>query len=160
MARVTRRAASIAAALAAVLALNACGGDASSTKDKNSYAQKVNTAQTTFAETVTTVSQESGSKSSISRQQKTLRRFETAIESVVKDLRAIDPPSEVTKEHEQLTAVMSGFGKAISDANDAMRNPTPRAIDQAQERIAAATQSVNSRVNAAIAAINSKLKGT
>ena len=158
MARVTRRVASIAAALVAVLALVACGGG-TSTKDKNAYAEKVNAAQTKFAETVTTVSQQGGSKNSISQQQKTLRRFETAIEGVVKDLRAIDPPSEVSKEHEQLTSVMSGFGKAISDANAAMRNPTPSAIDQAQARISAATQSVNARVNAAIAAINTKLKG-
>jgi hypothetical protein len=159
MARLTRRLASIAAAVVAVAARAACGGGGTSTKDKNAYAEKVNAAQTKFASTVTTVSQDGGSRNSISQQRKTLRRFQAAIESVVRDLRAIDAPSEVTKEHQQLTNVMTGFGKAIGEANAAMRNPTPRGIEQAQQRVSAATQSVNARVNAAIAAINVKLKG-
>lgn len=159
MARLTRRFAPAAAAIVVAAALVACGDGGTSTKEKNAYAEKVNAAQTKFASTVTTVSQSEGSKNSISRQRETLRRFEAAINGVVRDLRAIDPPSEVTKEHARLTAVMSGFGKAIGDANDAMSNPTPRGIEQAQQRIATATQSVNARVNAAIAAINVKLKG-
>jgi hypothetical protein len=148
-----------AAALVAAVALVACGDSGTSTKEKNAYAEKVNAAQTKFATTVTSVSQSGGASNSISRQRETLRRFEAAIESVVRDLNAIDPPSEVTKEHAQLTRVMSGFGKAIGDANAAMRNPTPRGIEQAQQSVATATQSVNARVNAAIAAINVKLKG-
>jgi hypothetical protein len=158
MARLTRRLASIAAAVVAAASLSACGDGGTSTKDRNAYAQKVNEAQTKFASTVTTVSQ-TGGQNSIRQQQKTLKSFQSAIESVVRDLRAIDAPSEVTKEHEQLTSVMTGFGKAIGDANAAMRNPTPRGIERAQEQVATATQSVNARVNAAIAAINVKLKG-
>ena len=158
MARLTRRCASIAAARVAAGVLGACGSSGTSTKDRNAYAEKVNAAQTKFASTVTTVSQAGGSSSSISQQRKTLERFQAAIESVVRDLRAIDAPSEVTKEHKQLTSVMTGFGKAIGEANAAMRNPTPRRIEQAQQRVQAATQSVNARVNAAIAAINVKLK--
>jgi hypothetical protein len=158
MARLTRRFALIAAALVACVTLVACGDGGTSTKEKNAYAEKVNAAQTKFASTVTTVSQSEGSNNSISHQRETLRQFEAAIDSVVRDLRAIDPPSEVTKEHARLTAVMSGFGKAIGDANAAMKNPTPHGIEQAQQQIATATQSVNARVNAAIAAINVKLK--
>jgi hypothetical protein len=108
---------------------------------------------------VTTVAQETGAKNSVSQQQKTLQRFSKAIDGVVADLRGIDAPSEVTKEHERLTAVMAGFGNAISEANAAMRNPTPRAIELAKRRVATATESVNARVNAAIAAINVKLRG-
>lgn len=158
MARVTWRVALIATAILAVAVLAACGGGSSS-KDKNAYAKKVNAAQTNFAQTVSTVAQAGDSKNSVSQQQKTLRRFETAIDGVVRELRGIDAPSEVTKEHERLTAVMTGFGKAISEANDAMRNPTPRTIELAKKRVATATESVNARVNAAIAAINAKLRG-
>jgi phage-related tail protein len=159
MARLLRRGALVCMAILAMWTLAACGGG-TSTSDKNAYAKKVNAAQTKFAETVTTVSGQGGSKTnSIRQQQATLVRFQTAIEGVVKELRAIDAPPEATKEHERLTAVMAGFGKAIGDAGKAMRNPTPSGIELAKRSLATATQTVNARVNAAIAAINLKLRG-
>jgi hypothetical protein len=157
MARLTRRLAASVTAIVAVAVMAGCGG--TSTKEKNAYAREVNAAQQRFATTVSTVDQQSGSESSITRQQRTLRRFKKAIDSVVGDLRKIDPPSEVTKEHGRLVAVMSGFGKDIGQANDAMKDPTPEAIDLAKRRLATVTQSVNARVAAAIAAINVKLRG-
>lgn len=157
MARLNRRVAATATAFVAVLALAACGGG-TSTKEKNAYAQQVNAAQQRFASTVSSVSQQTGSNS-IRQQQRTLQRFEIAIAGVVKELNAIDAPSEVTKEHERLTSVMTGFGKAIGQANDAMRNPTANRIETAQRDVATATSSVNARVSAAIAAINAKLRG-
>ncbi|HUR86191.1 MAG TPA: hypothetical protein VMY78_12675 [Solirubrobacteraceae bacterium] len=160
MARVTRRVVAVVAPILAALALVACGDSGTATSDRNAYAEKVNDAQTTFATTVTSVARGAGAKSSVSQQQRTLRRFESAIEGVVADLKRIDPPEEVADEHEQLISVLSRFGSDISQANDAMSNPTPRTIASAQRRVQAATQSVNSRVNGAIAAINAKLRAT
>ncbi len=156
MTRVTRRMAPTVAPILAALALAACGG--SDKKEQNAYAREVNAAQSKFASTVRTVSEEVRPGSSVSRQQRTLRRFEAAIDGVVEDLRDIDPPSEVEREHERLVAVLRGFGADIEKANEAMRNPTPRSIDVAKQRVASATQSVNARVDAAIAAINVKLR--
>jgi hypothetical protein len=158
MARLNRRVAATATAVVAVLALAACGGGTSA-KEKNAYAQEVNAAQQRFASTVSSVSEGTGAGNSIRQQQRTLQRFETAIAGVVKELNAIDAPSEVTKEHERLTTVMTGFGKAIGQANDAMKNPTATRIDTAQRDVTTATSSVNARVSAAIAAINAKLRG-
>jgi hypothetical protein len=158
MARVTRRVAAVVTALLAVTALAACGGG-TSTKDKNAYAEKVNAAQTKFAQTVSAVDKASGPAGSITQQQRTLRRFKRALDGVVADLRRIDPPSEVAKEHEQLTSVMVRFRKDIGQANDAMRNPTPSGIEFAKRRLATVTTSVNARVSAAIAGINVKLRG-
>jgi hypothetical protein len=157
MARVTGGVASIVTLILAAVALGACGGG-TSTKEKNAYAEQVNAAQLKFASTVRTVAEESRS-SSLSRQQRTLRRFETAIVGVVGDLRKIDAPSEVSKEHQQLISVMRGFGNDIGQANEAMRNPTPRTIELAKRRVETATRSVNARVDAAVAAINVKLHG-
>jgi hypothetical protein len=159
MAPVTRRVAAVVASVLVILALAACGGGGTSTKDKNAYAQKVNDAQTTFASTVTTVDAESGTQNSLAHQRATLRRFKRAIDGVVSDLRKIAAPSEVTNEHKRLITVMSNFGKDIGQANDALSNPTPAAITEAKRRVALVTQSVNARVNAAIAAINAKLHG-
>jgi ABC-type glycerol-3-phosphate transport system substrate-binding protein len=158
MARLTRPLAALVTSLLAVLALAACGGG-TSTKDKNAYAEKVNAAQTSFASTVVTVDQQSGSTTSLAHQQATLRRFKRAIDGVVADLRKIDAPSEVTNEHNRLVAVMTSFGRDIGQANDALRNPTSGGIELAKRRLRTVTQSVNTRVAAAIAAINAKLKG-
>ena len=156
MAWVSRRMVAIVAPIVATLALAACGGGTDA-EDKTAYARAVNDAQTKFASTVTTVSQEVGPRSSVTAQRRTLRQFETAIDDVVGDLREIDPPSEVEGEHERLIDVMRDFGDDIEQANEAMSNPTPRALEAAKRRVAAATQSVNARVSAAIAAINTKL---
>jgi hypothetical protein len=160
MARLTRRFALIAAAIVASAALVACGDGGTSTKDKNAYAEKVNAAQTKFAATVSNVNQESGSQQSISHQRETLGRFQRAIDAVVADLRRIDAPPEVVKEHARLVGVMTDFGRNITQANDALRNPTTTGITQAKQKLASITGSVNARVAAAIAAINVKLKGT
>ena len=61
-------------------------------------------------------------------------------------------------EHAQLVKAMSGFGAQIKKATDALRNPDSRTIAEAQRTIQSATQTVNVRIDAAIAAINSKLE--
>jgi len=47
---------------------------------------------------------------------------------------------------------------SLEKATLALRNPDSRTIAEAQRTIQAATQTVNVRIEAAIAAINSKLK--
>jgi ElaB/YqjD/DUF883 family membrane-anchored ribosome-binding protein len=158
MARVTRGVVSLVASILAVVALGACGGG-TSTKEKNAYAQRVNAAQTKFASSVETVSHESGSARSLGQTRQTLLRYEAAIVGVVDDLRKIDAPSEVSKEHEELVSVMRRFADDIGQANDAIRNPTPRGLESAKRRLSSATMSVNARVGAAVAAINVKLRG-
>ena len=147
---------SLLSLLLAAVALGACGG-ADERKEKNAYVQQVNSAQTEFASTVTTVSQRITSKSSSSEDRKTLQQFETAIEDVVAKLRNIKVPADVTSEHKQLVGAMTGFGVDIKKATDALKNPNTRTIAEAQRAITTATQTVNTRIDAAIAAINSKL---
>ncbi len=146
----------LALALAA-LVLGACGGGDDDRDAKNAYVRQVNAAQTQFATTVTTVSRQITPKSSTRQDRRTLQRFQMAIADVVTRLRAIKAPSEVRAEHKQLVAAMSGFGAEIKQANAALRNPNTRAIADAQRSIATATQTVNVRIDSAIAAINSKL---
>jgi hypothetical protein len=140
----------------AALALGACGGD-DDRKAKNAYVSEVNAAQSEFASTVTTVSERITPKSSSSQDRKTLEQFEAAIAEVVKNLRDVDVPEDVKSEHGQLVEAMSGFGDEIEKATKALRNPDTRTIAEAQKTIQRATQTVNVRIDAAIAAINSKL---
>lgn len=143
--------------LAAVaVALGACGG-ADERKEQNAYVREVNAAQTEFASEVTTVSQRITPKSSSGQDRKTLQAFETAIADVVAKLQKIKVPGSVTAEHKQLVGAMSGFGADIKKATDALQNPDSGTIAEAQRSIGTATQTVNQRIDAAIAAINSKL---
>lgn len=140
----------------AALALGACGGG-DEREAQNDYVRQVNNAQSEFAQTVTTVSEQITEKSSASDDRKTLQQFQTAISDVVTDLRDIDVPAAVKSEHEQLIQAMTTFGEEIEKSTTVLRNPDSRKIAEAQRTIQTATQTVNLRVEAAIAAINSKL---
>jgi len=140
----------------AAVGLLACGGD-DDREAKNDYVRQVNIAQNEFAANVSTVSQRITNKSSSAQDRKTLEQFQTAIDDVVTDLRAIKVPGDVESEHAQLVGAMSGFGGQIEKATLALRNPDTRTIAEAQRTIQTATQTVNTRIDAAIAAINSKL---
>lgn len=147
---------SVLSVLLAMLVLGACGGE-DDRDAKNAYVAQVNAAQTEFASTVTTVSQRITPRSSSAQDRKTLEGFESAIDDVVAKLRDIKVPGDVEAEHKQLVDAMTGFGADIKTATVALRNPDTRSIADAQRGIATATQTVNSRIDAAIAAINSKL---
>lgn len=140
----------------AALALSACGGG-DERDARNDYVRQVNNAQNEFAQTVTTVSEQITEKSSSSDDRKTLQQFQTAINDVVTDLREIEVPAAVESEHAQLVEAMTTFGADIRRATTVLDNPDSRKIAEAQKRIQTATQTVNLRVEAAIAAINSKL---
>lgn len=150
---------SLLAVLVGAVALSACGDEANSREAKNAYVREVNAAQTGFASNVSSVSQQITPKSSGTQDRRTLERFETAIADVVKQLQAINVPTDVETEHEQLISAMTGFGDEIKKATDALKNPDTRSIAEAQRAITTATQTVNGQIDAAIAAINSKLNG-
>lgn len=147
------------ALLAGATALAACGDD-SSREEKNAYVREINAAQREFARRVTAVSRQITPESTPAQDRRTLQRFKAAIDTVVARLRAIDVPPDVEAEHEQLVVAMSGFGTEIAKANTALRNPDTRSIAEAQRAVTAATQTVNGQIDAAIAAINSKLRDT
>lgn len=138
------------------LALVACGGS-DEREAKNAYVRQVNAAQVEFAQTVTTVSERITEKSSSRQDRKTLEQFQTAVDDVVTDLRDIDVPGAVQAEHAQLVKAMSGFGSDIRGAISALSNPTQANIEAARKKITSSAQTVNVRIQAAIAAINSKL---
>jgi len=141
---------------ACALALGACGG-AEERDERNAYVKAVNAAQNEFAAEVSSVAARITNKSSSRDDRRTLAEFQTAIDDVVSQLRGIKVPGDVDAEHKRLVTAMSGFGAQIKKATAALSNPSTPAIAKAQEEISTATQQVNARIDAAIAAINSKL---
>lgn len=150
----------LVALIAGATALAACGGGDDEREAKNAYVAEVNAAQEEFASRITAVSQQITDKSSPAQDRRTLQRFETAIDAVVEQLRGIEVPDDVQTEHEQLVDAMTDFGAEIGKATSALRDPDTRSIAEAQRAVTLATQTVNGQIDAAIAAINSKLRET
>jgi len=149
---------SLVVLLLGAVALVACGG-ADEREANNTYVRQLNAAQQEFATSASTVSQRK-SAASLGEYRRTLRRFEDAIARFTTKLRSIKVPAAVQKEHEQLTAAITGFGADFEKVTAALNNPNARTLSEAQSGIVAATQRANTRIEAAAAAIDSKLRAT
>ena len=145
------------ALLAGATALSACG-DEDTREEKNAYVRQLNLAQEEFAANARSISQQGAT--SVGQYRRTLRRFEQTIASFTSKLRSINVPGAVTAEHEQLVKALTTFGVDFKEVADALNNPTPRALSSAQANIMAATQRTNARIEAAAAAIDSKLEAS
>ncbi len=147
---------SAAGAVAITLALAAagCGGDVA---DTNAYVDRVNLAQTQFAASFARLSREITATSSPPQDRKTLRSIEGAVESTVKDLRAIDPPDKVKTQHADLVEAIAGYGESLSDAESNLSGSEAQAT-AAEAHLASDTKLTSTRITAAISAINQKLR--
>lgn len=150
---------SLVALLVGAVALGACGGEAESREAKNTYVRELNAAQQEFATDASRVSQQ-GKAASLGQYRRTLGRFEETISSFEKKLREIDVPGVVEDEHRQLIAALTRFGKDFEEVTGVLNNPNARTLGEAQNAITVATQRANARIEAAAAAIDSKLRDT
>ena len=150
---------SLVALLVGAVALGACGGEAESREAKNTYVRELNAAQQEFATDASRVSQQ-GKAASLGQYRRTLGRFEATISDFEKKLREIDVPSVVEDEHAQLIAALTRFGKDFEAVTGVLNNPNARTLGEAQNAITVATQRANARIEAAAAAIDSKLRDT
>jgi hypothetical protein len=148
----------LTALLFGAIALGACGGD-DGREEKNTYVRELNAAQREFATNASSVSQ-LGKSDSLGQYRRTLRRFEKTIETFATKLRGIEVPSVVQEEHKQLIAALTSYGTDFQKVTGVLDNPTARSLGEAQTALMAATQRANARIEAAAAAIDSKLQAT
>jgi ABC-type enterochelin transport system substrate-binding protein len=149
----------LAALLLGAIAVSACGDEADGRKAKNTYVRELNAAQQEFATNASKVSQQ-GKSDSLGQYRRTVRRFEATIAKFATKLRGIEVPSVVRKEHEQLIAALTSFGNDFQKVTGVLNNPNARTLTEAQNELMAATQRANARIEAAAAAIDSKLQDT
>lgn len=146
------------AALAAVLLallLGGCGGD--DVKESNAYVDSVNIAQTRFAASFERLARDITSTSTPAQDRRTLRSITRTLEGTVADLRKIVPPEKVRAQHDELVEAIAQYGEAIGAAEEKLGGSAAQAT-AAEARLAADTARTSTRVNAAIAAINQKLR--
>ena len=144
--------------LLATLALGACGGggESSDVEEKNAYVRELNAAQSDFRSSAEEMS-EQRIPAANSAKIRLVQRLEGAVDEVVKAMRGIDVPGDVRAEHQQLIDTMTGFRTAVQQLTQTYRGGDARKLRAAIATFKAAQVKTDTRVNATIAAINSKL---
>jgi hypothetical protein len=143
-----------AALLAVVAALAGCGsandGPSGARAD---YVRALNGAQSGLATRFTKLGEKITPTSSARQDQATLGAYETVVDSTVRQLRAIDPPTGLERLHRRFVAQLSDYARGRIAGDD------PRAILAAQGDLQASLQRTGRQLNATIEAINKTLKG-
>jgi hypothetical protein len=149
----------LAVLLLVVTALGAaaCGTDETA-KQRNTYADEVNRAQSDFAQSFKSLSRRITSTTTPGQGRRTLQGFEDAVAAVVTDLRRIRAPADLQPLHERLISEISGYGRAIHRAKLAFATGAPQRILRAQSALVSATTTISARINRTIAAINRRLQ--
>ena len=142
-------------ALAVALPLGGCGED----ERAGAYVERIDRAQTTFAQRIGELSRDITATSSAREDRRTLRRFEAALDAVVADLRAIHPPGEVRPLHARLVAALAAFEREVDQAVRALAGSSPARLREAQRQLAAAATDVDDEITETTAAINDALRG-
>jgi hypothetical protein len=143
--------------LLATLALGACGGSGSDDVDKkNTYVRELNAAQSEFRTSADNMSKQPIPEEDAGKV-RFVQRLAGAIDQVVATMRGITVPGDVRAEHRQLIDAMTGFRADVQKLTQTFRGGDTRKLPAALAAFKAAQVRVDTRVNATIAAINSKL---
>ena len=133
-----------------------CGSD---TKANNDYVDAVNKAQTEFADNVQKVgsSTPSGSDPAAGAKQ-TFTALGAAIDKVIADLKAVEPPDDVKDLHNKLISQLNDFGGQVDQAASALGSGDLKAIAAAQAKFAQSASSLGTEISKTISDINTKLQ--
>jgi hypothetical protein len=150
------RAVVVCVAAFALVVASGCGG----TKSSNDYVSAINKVQTDFANDVQKVGTSSAAGSDpAAAAKKTFTNLKAAIDKVIVDLKAVDPPDKVKELHNQLIAEMNDFDTEVKAAGDSLNSADPTAIVKAQSKFATSASSLGTRISKTIGDINAKLQG-
>jgi hypothetical protein len=155
--RLRRPAAVIAALLLLVVVVAGCGGD-DGAKEANDYVAQVNKAQNAFAQTIQRINRQVTAQSTAAEDRDTLGEYVTAVDRVVKRLRAIKPPESVAPLHDKLVKAIDDYGRMVESAAKSLEHPTATRLLDAQQTLLDATQTVTRQINSTIKQINTKLR--
>jgi hypothetical protein len=147
------------AVLPVLLVALATGCGASSSGGHDDYVQALNRAQDGLTQRFTTLQARIAPTSTVAQDVRTLRAYESAVGTTVRDLRAIDPPEGFDALHRRFVGEIAGYGVALRDARARLEGDGPRAILAAQGRLKDDVAATGRRLNATIAQINQKLQG-
>jgi hypothetical protein len=145
--------------LVAVLALAGATGCFGSNSDENAYVDQLNKVQNDFASSTAEAlssapSQLNGKAQAI----QSLGNFETAIDKLIADLKAVDPPAKVESLHHELISKMQRFHVHVKEAVASLTSPDPQVIVAAQAQVATEALQLRTTIRKTISGINDKLQ--
>jgi hypothetical protein len=144
--------------LLATLALGACGGGSGSgdVDKKNAYVRELNAAQSDFRSSAEEVSKQRVPGENAGKV-RVVQQLAAAIDKLVATMRGIAVPGAVRAEHQQLIHTMTGFRADVQTLTQTFRAGDARKLRAGLAAFKAAQLQADTRVDATIAAINSKL---
>jgi ABC-type transporter Mla subunit MlaD len=151
------RLAAAAAATCAALALVACGGD--DTDEKNEYVDAVNEVTSTLNSGLTEIaSSGTAVDGSPGEAAKVFGDFSKQLDGAAADLEAIDPPSDVTSQHDKLVGILDQLGAESQNAADEISQGGAAAVSGVATQFIGEANQLGSEADATIDDINSKLQ--
>jgi hypothetical protein len=151
-----RARAGILLALIAVVALAGCGSENGANDD---YATALNQAQNGLLQRVTQLNERITATSTPAQDRATLKVYESAVDTAVRDLRAIDPPEGFDRLHQQFVTEVAEYGTVVRQARDRLSSGTVKSGLAVRGTLPAALERIAQKLNATIKAINAKLQG-
>ncbi|HET6507262.1 MAG TPA: hypothetical protein VFG42_10765 [Baekduia sp.] len=151
-----RARASILLVLIAAALLAGCGGGDGA---KDDYVTSLNQAQDALLKRVTQLNERITATSTPAQDRATLKVYETAVDTAVRDLRAIDPPSGLDQLHQQFVREVAEYGAVVRQARDRLSNGSVKSGLAVRGTLPDALERVARELNATIKAINAKLQG-
>jgi hypothetical protein len=145
--------------LVAVLALAGVTGCFGGNSDENAYVDQVNKVHNDFASSVAKAlssapSQLNGKAEAI----QDLGGLETAIDKLIADLKAVDPPAKVESLHHELISEMQQFHVQVKKAVASLTSSDPQVIVAAQAQVATEAGQFGTTIRKTISGINDKLQ--
>jgi hypothetical protein len=156
--RMRARAVVVLPALLAALAAG-CGSAGAGDRGRDDYARALNQAQDGLTRRFTALQDRIAPTSTAAQDVRTLRAYEAAVGTTVRDLRAIDPPDGLAALHRRFVGQVAGYGVALRAARARLEDGGPRGILAAQGRLKEDVAAAGRRLDATIAQINEKLQG-
>lgn len=143
-------------ALIVAAALAGCGGGDGANSD---YATALNQAQNTLLKRVTQLNTRITATSTPAQDRATLKVYATAVDTAVRDLRAIDPPDDLARLHQQFVGQVAEYGTVVRQARDRLSSGSVKSGLAVRSTLPASLQRIARELNATINAINTKLQG-
>jgi hypothetical protein len=135
----------------------ACGGDDGTSNDeKNEYIEKVNAAQKEFADGAAKLNL--ANPSSPEDFKTSLDGLDPLLSGIVGDLDSVEPPEEVSAEHDKLVASLRDYQKVVNDNKEGLTSGEQSSTQESAQAIATASQKFSTDFDQTVDQINSKLR--
>jgi hypothetical protein len=143
----------------AVLALAGATGCFGSNSDENAYVDQLNKVQNDFASSLAKA--QSSAPSRLNAKAQAIQNFdtlETAIDKLIADLKAVDPPAKVESLHNELISEMQQFQVQVKKGAASLTTSDGPGFQAALAQFATEAGQFGTKISKTISGINDKLQ--